>query len=159
MRLPTVVHVFLTRHQKILLARRANTGFEDGNYGPVGGHLEPDESLLECAIRECQEEIGVTLVPTAVHIVGVTHYTSPTGDGIDFFLHATDWQGEPTPLAECDELCWVSLDDLPVNTIPFVKRALEQHVQEGRWFDEIGFPNSNLEGFLEPHGRARTLLE
>lgn len=156
MRLPIVVHVFLVRHQMVLLARRTNTGFEDGNYGPVGGHLEPEESLLECAIRECQEEIGVTLIPTAVRIVGVTHYTSPTGNGIDFFLQATEWQGEPIPLAECDQLSWALPEDLPSNTIPFVRRALEKHMQSRRWFDEIGFSYPNPEEFVGTYEREQT---
>ena len=87
--LPVVAHVFLIRGETVLLARRAGTGFEDGRYGPVGGHLEPGETLVQAAIRECEEEIGVRLEPAALELLGVTHYTSPTGDGIDFFFRAT----------------------------------------------------------------------
>lgn len=85
LKLPVVAHVFLMRDYTALLARRANTGFEDGNYGPVGEHLEPGESVLE---------------PTALQVIGVMHYTSPAGDGIDFFLRATRWLGEPTVTVE-----------------------------------------------------------
>ena len=137
--MPVAVHVFLVRDGAVLLARRADTGFEDGNYGPVGGHLEPGESIFNAAIRECQEEIGVDLLPTDLEIVGVTHYTSPTGDGIDFFLRAVRWAGEPTVMAECDDLFWCSLDALPENTIPFVRRAVERHLLSGTWFDETGW--------------------
>ncbi len=139
LKLPVVAHVFLVRDETVLLARRADTGFEDGNYGPVGGHLEPGESVFAAAVRECREEVGVELEPTALEVVGVTHYTSPTGDGIDFFLRATRWAGEPTVTSECDDLRWCALDALPSNTIPFVRRALEHHLVAGVWFDETGW--------------------
>lgn len=137
--LPVVAHVFLVRGERVLLARRAGTGFEDGNYGPVGGHLGPGETLFGAAVRECEEEIGVRLEPAALDILGVTHYTSPTGDGLDFFFRATRWVGEPTPVADCDDLVWCRPDALPENTILFVRRALTHHLLAGRWFDEEGF--------------------
>jgi 8-oxo-dGTP diphosphatase len=138
-KLPVVAHTFLLRSGSVLLQRRSNTGFEDGNYGPVGGHLEGGESVRQTAIRECREEIGVEIDPADLTVVGVAHYNSPTGEGIDFFLSATRWTGEPFPRAECDDLRWCPLDALPGNTIPFVCRAIERHLQGGQWFDEIGW--------------------
>lgn len=136
--MPVVAHVFLIRGGTVLLARRANTGFEDGHYGPVGGHLEPGETVMQAAVRECREEIGIDLEPTTLQVIGVTHYTSPAGDGVDFFLRATQWAGEPTVTAECDDLRWCLPDALPDATIPFVRRALEHHLLAGVWFDEMG---------------------
>jgi ADP-ribose pyrophosphatase YjhB (NUDIX family) len=60
-KLPVVAHVFLLRPGSILLVRRCNTGFKDGNYGPVGGHLDGGESIIRAAIRECREEVGVEI--------------------------------------------------------------------------------------------------
>jgi len=137
--LPIVAHTFLLRSDSVLLARRCNTGFEDGNYGPVGGHLEGGESVRQAAIRECREEIGVEIRPADLEIIGVAHYDSPEGEGIDFFLSAMRWTGEPCPRRECDDLRWCSLDALPENTIPFVRRAIAHHLQAGLWFDEIGW--------------------
>ena len=144
LKLPVVAHVFLTRDGAVLLARRSGTGVEDGNYGPVGGHLEPGESVVQAAVRECREEVGVNFVTSAVRPLGVTHYTSPTGDGIDFFLEATQWVGEPTATAECDDLRWCRLDTLPPNTIPFVRRALELPLVGGVWFDESGWDAATM---------------
>lgn len=137
--LPVVAHTFLLRSGSVLLLRRANTGFEDGNYGPVGGHLEGGESVKQTAIRECREEIGVEIDQADLKVVGVTHYNSPTGEGIDFFLSTSQWRGEPYPRAECDDLQWCPLNALPENTIPFVRRAIEHHLRSGLWFDEIGW--------------------
>lgn len=138
-KLPVAVHVFLLRSGSVLLVRRYNTGFEDGSYAPVGGHLEHHESIRQTAIRECREEVGVEIEPADLRIIGVAHYDSPAGEGIDFFLSASRWRGEPYPRAECDDVQWCRLDALPENTIPFVRRAIEHDLRTGLWFDEIGW--------------------
>ena len=138
-RLPVVAHTFLLKSALVLLVRRCNTGFEDGNYGPVGGHLEGGESIQQASARECREEIGVSVNPSDLKVIGVTHYNSSTGEGRDFFLSTTRWTGEPYPRSECDALQWCPLNALPGNTIPFVRRAIEHHLRAGLWFDEIGW--------------------
>ena len=136
---PVAVHVMFVGGNKVLLIRRANTGFEDGNYGLIGGHLGGGETLKQAASRECEEEIGVSVSPANLEILGVERYTSPTGEGIDFYCKATAWQGEPYARAECDEVAWFDLDDLPPNMIPFMRDALQRHLSGGGWFSEIGW--------------------
>jgi 8-oxo-dGTP diphosphatase len=138
-KLPIAVHVFLLRSGSILLLQRHNTGFEDGNYGLPAGHLEPGESVTHAAVRECREEVGIELDPTDLRAIGVTHYTSPTGEGVDFFFTATRWRGEPTTCAECSSVEWYPLDALPDNTIPFVRRAIARQLSGKEWFDEDGW--------------------
>ena len=136
---PIAVHVFLLRAGSVLLLKRANTDFEDQSYGVPAGHLEAGESIKQAAIRECQEEIGVDLDPAALEVIGVEHYRIPSGQGVDFFLTAARWADQPYPRAECDEVRWCDLNDLPPNTIPFISRALHHHLQLGHWFDELGW--------------------
>jgi 8-oxo-dGTP diphosphatase len=58
----TTIHVFqkvcglLIRDNKLLIVK-SNKHLE---YLPVGGKIEPDESLEEALIREVKEEIGIT---------------------------------------------------------------------------------------------------
>ena len=79
------------------------------------------------------------LEPGDLRVIGVTHYTSVTGDGIDFLLRTERWHGEPYTKSECDDLRWCPVKALPKNTVPFVKRALERHLLGGVWFDETGW--------------------
>ncbi|MFZ6029247.1 MAG: NUDIX domain-containing protein [Chloroflexota bacterium] len=116
-KLPVVAHVFLLRSDTVLLARRCDTGFEDGNYGPVGGHVEGNEPLTQAAVRECKEEIGVEIMPAALTFIGMSHYHSPTDEGVDVFFKVTQWKGEPHPFSECDDVRWCPLDKLPRNTL------------------------------------------
>jgi len=138
-RLPVAVHIFLLRDHHVLLLRRANRGYEDGNYSVVAGHLDGGESITQAAIREAHEEVGILLRPADLTVVGVMHRVSDD-ERIDFFLVATTWGGtlmnqEPV---KCAEIQWYALDALPTNTIPYVRAALE-NFSRGVWFAEFGW--------------------
>lgn len=138
-KLASAVHLFFIRDGKVLLLRRFNTGYEDGNYGVVAGHLNGDEQVKTAAIREAREETGVTVSPQEIEIVGVMHRRSDD-ERIDFFLVVHAWSGQVVNREphRCDLLAWFDLDDLPQNAIPYVRRALENY-REGRWFDSLGW--------------------
>jgi 8-oxo-dGTP pyrophosphatase MutT (NUDIX family) len=111
----------------------------DGCYSVVAGHLDGNEEVVAAAVREAEEEAGIHIQPDDVKIVGVMHRRS-SDERVDFFVECTRWSGnivnkEP---GKCDELSWFDLDHLPENTIPYVRRALENH-QQGRWFDSYGW--------------------
>jgi hypothetical protein len=44
-RILAAVHIFLIQDEKLLLLRRFQTGYEDGNYSVVAGHLDGYEEL------------------------------------------------------------------------------------------------------------------
>ena len=148
---PVAVHIFLLRTNQVLLLRRANTGYEDGNYSVVAGHLEGGESITQAAIRETQEEVGVALLPAYLRVVGVMHRWS-NDERIDFFLAATAWQGTPVNREpdKCSELRWCVRDTLPANTIPYIRAALE-NFRRGVWFEEFGWQGSLSSPAGSPH--------
>jgi ADP-ribose pyrophosphatase YjhB (NUDIX family) len=138
-RLVSAVHLFLLRDGQVLLLRRCGTGYEDGNYSVVAGHLNGDEEVKVAAIREAREETGIAIAPEDLEVVGVMHRRSDD-ERIDFFLMARSWSGrvinrEPN---RCDQLAWFDLGELPENVIPYVRRALENY-RLGRWFDSFGW--------------------
>ncbi|XOS90377.1 NUDIX hydrolase [Brevibacillus laterosporus] len=115
----------MRRDNKILLLRRYQTGYEDGNYSVVAGHLDGGEQVIEAAIREAREEAGIALKPEQVTITGIMHRLSDD-ERIDFFVTATEWSGEiyNAEPHKCDELAWFSIHDLPQNTISYIKKRL-----------------------------------
>lgn len=133
------VHLFLVKDGKVLLLRRHNTGYEDGNYSVVAGHLDGGEEVLDAMIREAREEAGIEIAPGDMRVVGVMHRLS-NDERIDFFLSASDWTGEVRNMEphKCDQLAWYDLEHLPENIIPYVRRALE-NFRAGTWFDSYGW--------------------
>jgi 8-oxo-dGTP pyrophosphatase MutT (NUDIX family) len=136
---PVTVHLFFLQDGAVLLSRRFNTGYEDGNYSVVAGHVERGESLTQAAIREAREEAGVGLDAAGLEAVHVMHRRSG-GERVDFFLAVRRWAGEITNCEphKCDDLSWHRLDSLPANVIPYVRHALAC-VAAGQTFSEFGW--------------------
>ena len=136
---PVTVHMFFLRENKILLLRRFQTGYMDGHYSVPAGHLDGNEPLRLAAVREAQEEIGVRIDPADIRFAGVFHRFE--GDErVDFFVHVQNWQGEPVNAepGKCDEICWADIEALPENTVPYVRRAIE-NFRAGVPFEEFGW--------------------
>ena len=55
------IGVLIFKEQKILLGKRIMS-HGSGTWSPPGGHLEFRESFEECAIREVNEETGLTII-------------------------------------------------------------------------------------------------
>ncbi len=136
---PTTVHLFFLRGDQILLSRRFNTGYRDGEYSLPAGHLDGGETVMAAAAREAAEEIGVRLDAERLIFSSVMH-RNEGDERVDFFVHVPEWEGEPfnNEPDKCDELRWTQVDALPENTIPYVRRAIQNHL-EGLRFDEFGW--------------------
>ena len=134
------VHVFLLNEDdEVLLLRRCNIGFEDGNFSVVAGHVEADEEITSAAIREAKEEVGIEIQRDDLHVVGVMHRRSDE-ERVSFFLTASTWTGDIVNAEPdlCDDLSWHSVESLPSNTVSYLKRALVNY-QDGTIFDEFGW--------------------
>jgi 8-oxo-dGTP diphosphatase len=136
---PVTVHMFFLRGSKILLIRRYQTGYMDGHYSVPAGHLDGNEAVRLAAVREAREEIGVQIDPADIRFAGVFH-RSEDDERVDFFLHVQSWNGEPvnSEPEKCDELCWTEIENLPDNTIPYIRRAIG-NFQAGVPFEEFGW--------------------
>lgn len=136
---PATVHLLFFRDNQILLLRRYNTGFRDGEYSVPAGHLDGNETVMAAAVREAGEETGVRIDAEDIVFSSVMH-RNEGDERVDFFVHVLKWEGElfNAEPEKCDELRWVNVQALPENTIPYVRRAIENH-QAGISFDEFGW--------------------
>jgi 8-oxo-dGTP diphosphatase len=136
---PVTVHLLLFRGDQILLLRRFNTGYADGQYSVPAGHLDGDETVTSAAIREGEEETGVLIEASDILFSSVMH-RKDGDERVDFFVYIHKWQGEPVNAEpdKCDELRWANFNELPLNTIPYVRKALQNHLRNVR-FDEFGW--------------------
>ncbi len=141
---PVTVHMFFLCENKILLLRRFQTGYMDGYYSVPAGHLDGHEPVRLAAVREAQEEIGVLIDPADIRFAGVFH-RSEGDERVDFFVHVQNWQGEPVNAepGKCDEIRWTGMETLPENTVPYVRRAIE-NFQAGVPFEEFGWGKEEI---------------
>lgn len=139
---PLAIHIFFIDGDKVLLSLRENTGYEDGKYSVVAGHVESGESIIDAGIREAKEEVGVTITPYHFRIVGSMHRKSDD-ERIDYFAVVEHWTGEIKNCEKnkCGGLDWYPISELPHNVIPYIKTALTKTFIEKKelWYEEFGW--------------------
>jgi len=96
---------------RLVCLAKKKRGFREGKINGYGGKLEAEETLLECALRETQEEAGIK--PINLDKVAEVFFHDP---GLTHECHVfvcNQWEGEPT---ETEEML---PDWYPVEEIPF----------------------------------------
>jgi ADP-ribose pyrophosphatase YjhB (NUDIX family) len=138
----TAAYLVLIKDDKVLLSKRANTGYQDGNYSLVSGHLEKNETAEQCIIRESLEEVNIKVKLDDLKVKHVMHYRQLQANKtyFDIFLTAYHWEGDLINMEEdkCDEIRWFSLDELPSNMAPEVKLALK-NIKNNIFYGELGW--------------------
>jgi mutator protein MutT len=107
-----VTILFLLRGDEILLAMKKR-GFGAGKWNGCGGKVEAGETVQQAAIREAQEEIGVT--PRNPRLVGTLEFRMSHDSSFGHHAHiyvATAWDGEPYETEEMRPQ-WFHRDAIP----------------------------------------------
>ncbi len=145
--IPSASIVMLLKNEdgkiKVLLQRRQNTGFMDGLWDlSCSGRVEHGESMTEAAVREAEEELGVTLSVDKLKFFTFVHKREKEWDLTYYnaYFVCTEFDGEPR-IAEphkCSELKWFDLDNLPDDLINDRKCALKAY-RDGVHYIEYGW--------------------
>lgn len=113
----TCTLLFLKKEKEVLLAMKKR-GFGAGRFNGVGGKIEPNETIEQALIRECQEEIEVT--PLRYTKVAEHDFLQNNGDNPwRMYVHVylcDQWEGEPV---ETEEMApqWFAIDSIPYDTM------------------------------------------
>jgi 8-oxo-dGTP diphosphatase len=108
--LATLMFIVDEEAGRVLLIRKKR-GLGAGKINGPGGKMDPGETSLECAVRETQEELGVTALEPVKHGELWFQFVDGLALHVDVF-RATRWQGEPVETPEAIPL-WTSLAELP----------------------------------------------
>ena len=132
-------HLLLFRGDETLLLKRFNTGWEDGNYSLVAGHVDGEETVREATVREAMEEAGIVVDPEALRLLHVMHRYSD-GERMSFFFTVDDWQGQPENREphKCSDLSWFRMAAMPDNMVSYILASFER-IRAGQNYSEFGF--------------------
>lgn len=139
------IYLVLRNDDKILLCRRFNTGYMDGKYSMIAGHLDGDEPLEKALAREANEEAGITINPDDLKLIHVIHTRSELPNSldderVDFYFTAEKYSGELKIMEpnKCDRMDWFDIKNLPEEIVPRVKVALE-NILKGEPYSSLGW--------------------
>lgn len=119
---------------RVLLIRKKR-GLGAGKINGPGGKMDPGETSLECAVRETQEELGVTALDPVKHGELWFQFVDGLALYVDVF-RATRWQGEPVETPEAIPL-WTSLEELPFD---------QMWADDRHWLAEVLVEKKNFIG-------------
>jgi 8-oxo-dGTP pyrophosphatase MutT (NUDIX family)/predicted kinase len=129
---------------RILLVRL----IDSGNWATIGGAVEPDETPRDGAIREAEEEAGVTVeLGEILGVLGGPEYavTYLNGDESAYVVtvfDATVISGNPRPDEdETSEVGWFRPEELPIDEMGGLTKAL---------FRDLGFIGAELKHVGQP---------
>lgn len=133
------VYLVLRQDEEVLLLLRQNTGFMDGHYGLVSGHVEAGESATDGMIREAYEEAGITLHPDHLRVAHIMHRQSERLN-VDIFFDCSSWEGEIQNREphKCAELKFFPLHSPPDQLISYVHDALKA-IDQKSFYSESGW--------------------
>ena len=126
-------YMFIFVDKKVLLMKRDKLTCYGEFYTVPSGHLDENESPLQCAIRETFEETGIRVneaeFSSVIHRVGKNPPKKwcQSIDYMDFFFVCRSFTGIPKIMEpeKCSEIKYTNIDELPVNFVPYVKLALD----------------------------------
>jgi 8-oxo-dGTP diphosphatase len=149
------VLIFIFRGKRVLLLKGApDKKIWPGLFNGLGGHVEPDETPYTCAIRELEEESGLTGIP--LELCSILHIDSTTEPGILVFVYKGEYlDGRLIPSGE-GELHWIDPVDIPILPVvpdmrELLPRVIEWNQQDGIFYGRYFYKNSNLTiEFMKP---------
>lgn len=109
-----------SKNEILFTVRNKNDNFEPGKYCLPGGHIEEDEEPGAAAVRELEEETGISLKESQIQLCG--QYFDRKSHINYFCAH---YDGDPVVLDEREQqqFEWVSIDD--VNDKPLLMNLKE----------------------------------
>lgn len=119
--------------RQVLLHKRANTRYMDGMWDFAGsGHVDEGETAKQAIVRECKEELGITVTMGDIVFAHLSHRLGKDGARTyyDIYFVINHFDGIPF-IAEphkCGGLEWFDVSSLPADIIDIRKMALENYL-------------------------------
>jgi 8-oxo-dGTP diphosphatase len=152
------VYVILEQEDRLLLLRRHNTGYRDGEYTLPGGHVEAGETFHAACVRGVKEEVCVNVHPENLKLVHVMQRHENGVYVTDYYYFALTWTGPPRigKPGRADDIRWLSLSAIDDHAIPFIGTAMG-HITRSVAYSHHGIAAGTPPKDLVRNGETRAI--
>ena len=108
------------KDSSVLLQRRQNTGYNDGKWDIAGsGHVDEGETAKAAAVRECREELGITVKPEDLSFAHLSHRLEKDRTYYDIYFLVNAYTGVPAIMEpeKSSDIKWFAVENLPEDII------------------------------------------
>lgn len=139
-KMPVAAYLVIKNGNNLLLSLREGTGYMDGYYGLVSGHVEEGEPAKYACIREAMEEASIQLKMNEIKPAHIMHRITPQTEYMDLFFIVENYEGKVENMEpnKCGGLKYFDIHNLPENTIDYIKVAINNSLN-GIFYSEYGF--------------------
>lgn len=134
-------NILVINNDRILMTRRANTGYMDGWLCPPGGHIEKGEAPLAAALRETREELGVAVDQKDMEFLCVAPRNTTPIEYVAYVFAIFDKNYDYTNAEpdKCSGLEWVDPNKLPKDVVDDFRQIITECLVSKIHLVEVGY--------------------
>ncbi|MEN9406776.1 MAG: hypothetical protein RLZ12_1060 [Bacillota bacterium] len=135
--------LFRNNRKELLLLLRQNTGYADGTWSMVAGHVEHGEAATSALIREAYEEAGITIVPSDLKVLYILYRRDAclNQGAFEVFIGCERWMGEIRNKEphKCGGLKFFPCHSLPSQMPKHLCKVITAVYRQEGYYGEYGF--------------------
>lgn len=125
------VHLFLIQDGKILVEKRKNRQYCDGQYDVIASHILGNKDVFESIIYTAKHEVNINIKKEDLIPIQVMHHNGDDAEYIHYFFIADKYEGiinnnEPDI---CDRLEWVKFEYPINNMMEYINEAIKNYLE------------------------------
>jgi len=126
------VHLFLIKDNKILVEKRCNREYCNGQYDVIASHIWGGEDAITAMIRTAKMEVNIDIKREDLKIVQVMHQNGDGAEYINYFFVAETFDGEIVNNEPeiCEKLEWVKFEYPIKNMMPYINEAIKFYITD-----------------------------
>lgn len=122
------VHLFLIIDNKLLVEKRCNREYCDGQYDVIASHILGREDVITAMVRTAKTEVNIEVKPEDLEIIQVMHQNCDAIEYINYFFKANKYYGEinNNEPKYCEKLEWVDFKYPVDNMMEYINFAIKK---------------------------------
>lgn len=126
------VHLFLIKDGKILVEKRKNRSYCNGQYDVIAGHIHGGCDMYDEIIKIAKNEVNIDIKREDLKPIQVMHQNDSPYEYINYFFITDKYSGElkNNDIDYCDGLEWVDFKYPINNMMAYINEAIKYYLED-----------------------------